>query len=135
MLLELVNLADVARGMGPQDPRSGKGGGPSLKVRQPAPQVEQTSGVAKSGVAKTVRDGGSVRGDAVSDRRGSGAWLEQRAELIKLAQPLLDQGVPVPQVHAALQEFVERKRWGELSPTTLEDIVESALDALVEAEY
>ncbi len=134
MLLQMVNMADVARGMGPQVARSGKGGGPSLQVRQPAPQVELTSGVAKTGVAKTGRDGGNVRGDAVSDRRGSGAWLEQRAELIKLAQPLLDQRVPVSQVHEALQQFVERKRWGFLSPATLEEIVEAAIDALVDAE-
>ena len=139
MLLQMVNMADVARGMGPQVARSGKSGGPSLQVRQPAPQFEQTAGVAQAGVAKTGvaqtgRDGGDVRGDAVSDRRGSGAWLEQRAELIKLAQPLLDQGVPVPQVHAALQQFVERKRWGFLSPATLEEIVEAAIDALVDAE-
>ncbi len=134
MLLELVNLADVARGMGPQDPRSGKGGGPSLKVRPPAPQVEQTSGVAKAGVAKTGRDGGNVRGEAVSDRCGSGARLDRRAELVKLAQPLLDQGLPESEVHAALQEFVQHKEWGYLSPVTLEGIVESALDALVDAE-
>ena len=134
MLLQMVNMADVARGMGPQVARSGKSGGPSLQMRQPAPQGEQTSGVTKTGVAQTGRDGGDVRGGAVSDRRGSGAWLEQRAELIKLAQPLLDQGVPVPQVHAALQQFVERKRWGFLSPATLEEIVEAAIDALVDAE-
>ncbi len=134
MLLEVVNLADVARGMGPQVARSGKGGGPSLQVRQPAPQVEQTSGVATSGVAKTVRDGGNVREEAVSDRRDGGARLDRRAELVKLAQPLLDQGLPESEVDAALQEFVQHKGWGYLSPVTLEGIVESALEALVDAE-
>lgn len=130
MLLEVVKMADVARGMGPQVARSGKGGGASLKLREPAPQVEKTSGVAKTG-----RDGGNVRGEAVSDPRGNGARLDRRAELVKLAQPLLDRGVPVPQVHVALQQFVERKRRGFLSSAALDDIVESAIDALVEAEY
>ncbi|MDB5335931.1 MAG: hypothetical protein JWN70_1550, partial [Planctomycetaceae bacterium] len=129
MLLEIVNMADVARGMGPQVTRSGKGGNPSLKVRQPAPKVEKTSGAAQ-----TVREGGNVRAEAGSDIQRSGPRLDRRAELVKLAQPLLDQGVSIPEVHAALEEFVQRKEWGYLSPATRDDIVESAFDALVDAE-
>ncbi|MDB5339644.1 MAG: hypothetical protein JWN70_5263 [Planctomycetaceae bacterium] len=70
----------------------------------------------------------------MSDIQRSGARLDRRAELVRLAPPLLDQGVSESEVHAALQEFVQHKKWGYLSPVTLEGIVESALDALVDAE-
>ncbi|MDB5335158.1 MAG: hypothetical protein JWN70_777, partial [Planctomycetaceae bacterium] len=51
MLVESVNMADVARGMGPPVTRLAKGGNPPLKVKQPAPQVEKTSGAAQTGAS------------------------------------------------------------------------------------
>ncbi|MDB5341414.1 MAG: hypothetical protein JWN70_7033, partial [Planctomycetaceae bacterium] len=103
---------------------------PAKPVVAPKPVADAKTLVAAQ-PGQDVRD---VRAEVESDRQRSGPRLDRRDELIKLAQPLLDQGVPIPEVHAALEKFVQRKQWGYLSPATRDDIVESAFDALVDAE-
>ncbi len=131
MLGKFANMEKLTRQMGIKEAQAAFSGVPPLRGG-PWPPVEEKSSV---GSTKTVRNGGNGRVEGQSDLELCGVRLEQRARLVGVAQPLLDQGVSAPEVQVALAEFVRQKKWAPLAPLVLEGIVESAIDACVEAEY
>ena len=140
MLLKCVNMADVARGKGyteaqilgkaaPSRLQAGPGsvaGGKTSVIAAPTVSAPQT--------VPNVGNVGNVPAVGLSDSQLGGVRLDQRAELESLAVLLLDQGLSVAEVYAALQEFAKHKQWAPLSPVNLQWIVGSAADELVIAE-
>ena len=100
--------------------------------------LQQVGSLPLSGEKKSAVAAQAVREELVmvtlSDVEHCGVRLDQRAELVELAQPLLDEGLSVAEVQVALKTFVKHKQWEPLSRVTLEGIVNSAIDALVDAE-
>lgn len=137
MLGKFVNMAELSRQMGLNDSEMmlndagmGQSGAPLLKGGQGAVVGGKSSVIASKGV-RNVED---VCGDGLSEIELGGLRLEHRAELVTCARKLLDQRVSVPEVHVALGHLAKNRAWSPLSSMSLEGIVQSAWDAIWDAE-
>ena len=128
MLGKFVKMDELSRQLDLRDAHRGRVEKSLQQVGSRPLAGEKKSGVAAQAVLEELVM------VTLSDVEHCGVRLDQRTELVKLAQPLLDEGLSVAEVQAALETFIKHKQWAPLSPVTLEGIVNSAIDALVDAE-
>ena len=128
MLGKFVKMDELSRQLDLREARRGRVEKSLQQVGSRPLAGEKKSGVAAQAVLEELVM------VTLSDVEHCGVRLDQRTELVKLAQPLLDEGLSVAEVQAALETFIKHKQWSPLSRVTLEGIVNSAIDALVDAE-